>query len=88
VKARLGIQIRLRLGIIDSQSANTTEATMQGDRGFAAGKKVNGRKRHILVDVCGIILAVVVTVYHARLQSARSSGEHWAEERAEHASRF
>jgi hypothetical protein len=30
----------------------------------------------------------VVLLCHARLQSARSSGEHWAEERAEHASWF
>jgi putative transposase len=50
------------LAIIDSQSSKTTEATTQGDRGFDAGKKVKGRKRHILVDVCGIILAVVVTI--------------------------
>jgi putative transposase len=50
------------LGIIDSQSAKTTEAAAETARGFDAGKKVKGRKRHILVDVCGIILAVVVTV--------------------------
>ena len=50
------------LGIIDSQSAKTTEATAETERGFDAGKKVKGRKRHILVDVCGIILAIVVTV--------------------------
>ena len=31
-------------------------------RGFDAGKKVNGRKRHILVDTLGLPLAVVVTV--------------------------
>jgi putative transposase len=49
------------LGIIDSQSAKTTEATAERDRGFDAGKKVKGRKRHILVDVCGIMLAVIVT---------------------------
>jgi putative transposase len=47
------------LGIIDSQSAKTTEVAKV--RGFDAGKKVKGRKRHILVDVCGLLLAVVVT---------------------------
>ncbi len=45
-------------GIIDSQSAKTTEAG--GERGYDAGKKVNGRKRHIVVDTVGNLLEVVV----------------------------
>jgi putative transposase len=32
----------------------------RGPHGYDAGKKINGRKRHILVDVLGLILAVVV----------------------------
>ena len=32
----------------------------RGDRGYDAGKKIKGRKRHIVVDVLGLILAVVV----------------------------
>ncbi len=46
--------------ILDSQSVKTTE--VPGVRGYDAGKKVNGRKRHILVDVLGLVLVVVVHV--------------------------
>lgn len=45
-------------GIIDSQTVKTTEKG--GMKGYDAGKKINGRKRHILVDTMGLILMVVV----------------------------
>ena len=43
--------------IIDSQTAKTLTG---GVRGFDGGKKIAGRKRHILVDILGYLLAVVV----------------------------
>ena len=46
-------------GIIDSQSVKTTDRG--GDHGCDSAKKVNGRKRHILVDTLGLLIAVVVT---------------------------
>jgi putative transposase len=45
-------------GIIDSQSVKSTECSEQ--RGYDAGKKINGRKRHVLVDTLGLVLLVLV----------------------------
>lgn len=46
--------------IIDSQSVKTV--AVGGPRGYDAGKKIKGRKRHILVDTLGLVLIVVVHV--------------------------
>jgi putative transposase len=46
--------------ILDSQSAKTTEEGEE-QRGYDAGKKVKGRKRHLVIDALGLMLAVHVT---------------------------
>ncbi len=44
---------------VDSQTVKTTE--MGGAHGYDGAKKMNGRKRHVVVDTLGLLLAVVVT---------------------------
>src|SRR4051812_36359854 len=57
------------MGIIDSQSVKTTE--QGGPRGKDAHKKVSGRKRHLVVDTLGLVVAAVV-------HSAGVQGRGWA----------
>ena len=49
------------LGIIDSQTVKAADTVAATSRGYDGGKKINGRKRHLIVDVNGWLLAVIVT---------------------------
>jgi len=58
-RQRQGRQPTPSAGSVDSQSIKT--ATQGETKGYDAGKKINGRKRHLLVDTLGLIIRVLVT---------------------------
>ena len=59
VRKRAGRHKHPTAGALASQSVKTSQ--LPGVRGYDAGKKVKGRKRHILVDTLGLLMAVIVT---------------------------
>src|SRR5215211_1949617 len=62
-------QVRVQAGrrptptaaIVDSQSVRAADTVARSSRGWDAGKKVNGRTRHLAVDTLGLLLVVMVT---------------------------
>lgn len=64
LRKRLGRDPEPCGGIVASQSAKTTAVGGEQRRGFDTGKKVRGRKRHLLVDTEGLVI-------EARVHSAR-----------------
>jgi transposase len=61
-RVRAGRHPNPTAAVIDSASVRGADTVPACSRGYDAGKRVNGRKRHIAVDTGGLLLAVVVTI--------------------------
>jgi len=59
VRRKVGKKPSPTAAIMDSQSVKI--ADQAGERGYDAGKKITGRKRHILVDTLGMVLGIMIT---------------------------
>jgi putative transposase len=59
VRVKQGKKEEPTVGIIDAQSVKNTLVSSE-DKGFDAGKKIKGIKRHIIVDTLGLVLAVAI----------------------------
>jgi putative transposase len=70
VREKKGRKLSPSAAILDSQSVKTT--LVGGQRGFDAAKHIKGRKRHILVDTLGLLLAVVV--HRADIDERKGAG--------------
>jgi transposase len=60
--------------VIDSQSVKGSEMIARTRRGYDAGKKINGTRRHLAVDTLGLLLTVLVTA--ASVQDRDHRGRH------------
>ena len=70
VRAAAGRTSAPTAAIIDSQSVKGSEMIGCARRGYDAGKMINGTKRHLAVDVLGLLLSVLVTAASAQDRDA------------------
>jgi len=71
VRRKRGKEESPSLGLIDSQSVKTQSMTTA--KGYDGNKKINGRKRHIITDTLGLIMAIVI--HNADIQDRQGAKE-------------
>ncbi|WP_405863628.1 IS5 family transposase [Streptomyces sp. NBC_00005] len=64
VREAEGRQAEPSAAIIDSQSVKGAASVPSATRGYDGGKKINGRRRHVITDCLGLLLMVPVTAAH------------------------
>jgi len=71
IRKNKGKEVSPSMGLIDSQSVKTRSCTMF--KGYDGNKKINGRKRHIITDTMGFIIAIVI--HSANIQDREGAKE-------------
>jgi transposase len=61
VRAAAGRTVAPTAAVIDSQSVRASDWVWWVTKGYDAAKKVHGRKRHVAVDTCGLLLEILIT---------------------------
>ena len=61
VRGAAGRTVAPTAAVIDSQSVRASDWVARATKGYDAAKKVHGRKRHVAVDTCGLLLDILVT---------------------------
>jgi Transposase DDE domain len=74
VRTAAGRKPQPTAAVIDSQSVRAADTVPKASRGWDNAKKVNGRKRHIAVDVTGLVLDVVITAVIVQFPARRRIG--------------
>ena len=70
-RQRMGRRIQPSATVIDAQS--TRASPQGGESGFDAGKKIKGRKRHLIVDTLGVLVAITITAANVQDRDAAAA---------------
>ncbi|MDX3370181.1 transposase [Streptomyces sp. ME02-6987-2C] len=69
-----GRSVQSTAAVVDAQSVKTSTNVSEASQGIDAGKKIRGRRRHVIADTLGLVLAVLVTAANVHDTSRRGPG--------------